>query len=288
MNELPLISLNGIEYIYENGTKALDNVNLNIYKSEIIGIMGMNGAGKTTLIRTLNGLIRPTKGTILINGENIKSKTVAQLSQKVGLIFQNPHHQLFSNSVTDEIQFSLKNLDIKKNEFQEKVNEILEEFNLKRFEERSPLNLSGGETKKLAMATIMCRDPDIIVFDEPTLGQDGSEIKFFVELIEKEKKAGKTIIIVTHNIEFAMEFIPRTILMMNGNIIADGPTSKVLTNPKLVEQASLVLPQITQFCAALAANGIACDPNLHTRNDLKRFLMKFFENKQGQLKGENN
>jgi len=184
-NSLPLIMIHDVDYVYSNGTIALKQVSLNIKKGEFIAIMGQNGAGKTTLIRTFNGLIRPTKGSIFLEGENIELKTIATISKKVGVIFQNPMHQLFSNTLEDEIKFSLKNLNLDKEEIQIKVDQILEEFNLEKYRKRSPFNLSGGESKKLATASIICRDPDILVFDEPTLGQDAKEIKFFLGLIER-------------------------------------------------------------------------------------------------------
>ncbi|MHA1254870.1 MAG: energy-coupling factor ABC transporter ATP-binding protein, partial [Promethearchaeota archaeon] len=205
---LPLIILNELDYSYPNGTVALRKVNLNIYKGELVGIMGMNGAGKTTLIRTLNGLIRPSKGTVNIESENIEPKGIGELSKIVGLIFQNPQHQIFSNTVEEEIEFSLKSLNLNKEEVRDKTVEVLKTFNLEKYQDRSPLNLSGGESKKLAIASIICRDPKILVFDEPTLGQDGKEISFFTNLLKEEREKGKTILIVTHNIEFAMEFIP--------------------------------------------------------------------------------
>ncbi|MHA2088448.1 MAG: energy-coupling factor ABC transporter ATP-binding protein [Promethearchaeota archaeon] len=128
--ELPLIMVKDIEYTYPNGTTALKEINLNIYQGELVGIMGKNGAGKTTLIRTLNGLIRPTQGDIYIDNNNISNETIASLSKKVGLIFQNASHQLFANTIEDEIKFSLKSFNLSKEENQKKTHEILHQFNL--------------------------------------------------------------------------------------------------------------------------------------------------------------
>lgn len=286
--DYPLILVNDVDYKYLNGTVALKKINLKIYKGELIGIMGKNGAGKTTLIRTFNGLIRPTNGSIYINGENIKSKTTGTLSQKVGIIFQNPEHQVFSNTVEEEIKYSLKSLNLSKQENQIKTDDILKKFNLDKYRERSPLNLSGGETKKLAVASIFCRDPDILVFDEPTLGQDAKEISFFIELIKSEMKIGKTIIIITHNIEFAMEYISRTILMADGKIIADGPTKKVITNEFLVKKSALILPQISQFNIALNDIGIPCPNNIYSKNEMTEFLAGYIKNKSKIVSGEGN
>jgi energy-coupling factor transport system ATP-binding protein len=281
--QIPLILIDNVDFTYPNGTKALRNINLEINNKELIGIMGKNGAGKTTLIRTLNGLIRPTNGVIYLYGENIASKSIASLSKKVGVIFQNPMHQLFSNSVKDEIEFSLKSFEFTKEEIQNKINEILKEFNLEKYRNRSPLNLSGGEAKKLALASIICRDPDIIVFDEPTLGQDGREIEFLINLIKNERKKGKTIIIVTHNIEFANEYIPRSILMTDGLILADGPTEKVLSNQTLIKKASLILPQTHQINLALQRSGIECPNDLFSKNRLFNFIKDFIKNKTSEI-----
>ncbi|MHA2267928.1 MAG: energy-coupling factor ABC transporter ATP-binding protein [Promethearchaeota archaeon] len=267
-----------IEYTYPNGTTALKEINLNIYQGELVGIMGKNGAGKTTLIRTLNGLIRPTQGDIYIDNNNISNETIASLSKKVGLIFQNASHQLFANTIEDEIKFSLKSFNLSKEENQKKTHEILHQFNLEKYKNRSPLNLSGGEAKKLAIASIFCRDPDILVFDEPTLGQDAKEIDFFLRLIKKEREHNKTIIIITHNVEFAFEYIPRTILMAEGKIIADGPTQEILNNKVLVEGTSLVLPQSKQLSSALQAAGFQNTDTLLSKSDATKYLIQLLKN----------
>jgi len=273
-----MIMVKNLDYRYPNGTVALKGISLKINKGELVGIMGKNGAGKTTLIRTLNGLIKPTRGEIFINNENTNLKSIAQLSRNIGLIFQNPSHQLFANSVEDEIKFSLKNLDMSKEELQNKVNKVLKEFDLEKYRERSPLNLSGGESKKLAIASIVCRDVGILVFDEPTLGQDAREIESFINLINEERKKNKTIIIITHNIEFTYDYIPRTILMSDGQIIADGPTHHILSNDLLVNKSSLVLPQAQQISLALQDSGFKNTEKITTKNELISYITQILTN----------
>jgi energy-coupling factor transport system ATP-binding protein len=273
-----MIQLKDVSYEYPDGTVALKNVNLRIKKGEFLAVMGQNGAGKTTLIRLFNGLLRPTTGKVYFDQQDISNQTIASMSTKVGIIFQNPVHQLFSNTVEDEIRFSLKSMNLTKSEIEEKTLNTLIKYNFVKYKNRSPLNLSGGEAKKLAIASIMCRDPEVLVFDEPTLGQDAKEINLFIELLNGEKKKKKTIIVVTHNIEFAFHYIPRIVLMKNGRILADGPSSKLLTNEFLVKNASLVYPQIYNFILGLRKIGINVPDEIIKDFQLIEYLSSYIKN----------
>ncbi|MFW9770733.1 MAG: energy-coupling factor ABC transporter ATP-binding protein [Candidatus Thorarchaeota archaeon] len=276
--------MKNVNYTYPSGTHALKDVSLNINKGELVAIMGQNGAGKTTLIRMLNGLLRPTKGSVYIENEDIAPKTIATMSKIVGIVFQNPLNQLFSNTIEDEINFSLKNLELTKEEIKIRKDAILENFELLKYQTRSPLNLSGGESKKLAIASIICRNPRILVFDEPTLGQDAKEIKFFIDLINQEIEKDKTILIVTHNVEFTMEYIPRTILMAHGNIIADGPTKYILSNELLLNESSLIMPQLYQLKNALNEINLNVPDDLFRELEMIEFLDKYLRNLKGGVK----
>ena len=278
-----LIRYQDVNFSYPNGTIALKEINLKINRGETIAIMGQNGAGKTTLIRMLNGLLRPTSGRVLIEGEDVISSTIGSLSKKVGIIFQNPMHQLFSNTVAEEIRFSLKSMDLSKEEIEEKIKITLREYGFEKYANQSPMNLSGGESKKLANASIMCRDPDILVFDEPTLGQDGNEIKIFLNMLEEERKKKKTIIMVTHNVEFAFEHVPRVVLMTNGRILADGPTSRLLTNEALVNRSSLLLPNVYRLKLGLKNLGLEVPENIIKRVDMIKFLSNYFETGENEV-----
>ena len=273
-----MIHLKDVNFEYPDGTIALKSINLRVKKGELLAIMGQNGAGKTTLIRLLNGLLRPTSGTVFFNQQDISNQTIASMSTKVGIIFQNPAHQLFSNTVEDEIRFSLKSMNLTKSEIEEKTFKTLARYNFMKYKNRSPINLSGGEAKKLAIASIMCRDPEVLVFDEPTLGQDAKEINLFTELLKSEKEKNKTIIVVTHNIEFAFQYLPRIILMSNGRILADGPSFKLLTNEFLVNSASLIYPQFYSFILGLRKIGINVPNEINNDIELNEFLSSYIKN----------
>ncbi len=279
------ILVNNLTYHYPDGTIALKGVNLNIYSGEIVGIMGKNGAGKSTLIKTFNGLLKPTTGVVYIENDEVNNVLMSKLTKKVGIVFQNPDLQLFANTVEDEIRFSLKNLNFTKIELENQISLTLEKFKLKKFQNRTPFTLSGGEKKRLAIASIMCRNPEIIVFDEPTIGQDAEGVKFIRNLIKEKHSEGKTIIIVTHDIEFAIDNIPRTILMADGLIIADGPTNKILSQDQILNIGYLISPQLIILSKFLIDLKIKVPEDVYIKENMVQFLGSYFKDKMGITEG---
>lgn len=241
------ILFKSVDFQYTRNVIALSNVSLHIQVGEIIGIMGRNGAGKSTLIQLMNGLLKPTKGTVIIDGISTINYNPAELTRKIGIMFQNPEHQLFSNTVEEEIDFSLKNLRISKEQKNQYKHEIIKELDLYKLLDKSPWNCSGGERKKISIASVLCRKPDVLVFDEPTLGQDKFGYQILENVLNKAILNRKTIIIVTHNTEFALKYLKRIIILDKGRILADGPTREILTNSMIREQSSFVLPQFYTF-----------------------------------------
>jgi len=271
-----MIRIENLYYVYPDGTKALRGVSLQIDEGEVVGIMGENGAGKTTLIKHLNGLLKPTLGRVTIDGVDTRQASVAQLARKVGLVFQNADHQLFSETVEKEIIFTLRNLGFKEDEIQPLVENVLTKLELTEYRDKSPFSLSGGERKRVALASIICANPKILVLDEPTVGQDAYQKKKLSQLLEQFKSENKTIIVVTHDVEFAVENFERVILMANGEIVADGDIHEVLTNRDLIEKSSLVPPQITELCWAINQHIKEFPRNLITTEELVEYLLKFF------------
>lgn len=242
-----MISVENVSFQYPGGIQVLNEVNLEIKDGEFVAIMGENGAGKTTLVKMFNGLLKPNKGKIKVDGVDANEKSVAQLSRDVGLIFQNPDHQLFAETVSEELSFSLRNFGFTEDVVKRRVETLMNTLDLERYSSSSPFVLSGGERKRVALAAILAWDPKHVIMDEPTIGQDYLQKdrlrNFIIQLISQ----GKTVVIVTHDVEFVAECKPRIVLLSHGRIIGDGNAPAILTNQSLVEKASLVMPQIANL-----------------------------------------
>jgi len=247
-----MIEIENLWYVYESGFTALKGVSIQISNGEYLAIMGKNGAGKTTLAKHLNGLLKPTRGYVLIDGMDTRDYSVAQLSRKVGYVFQNPDRFLFAESVEKELMFTLKNLGFSESEIPSLITRTLNDLNLSQFRNRSPFSLSGGERRRVALAAILCANPDYIVLDEPTVGQDFYEKERLAALLERlNKKDRRDVIVISHDVEFVADHIPRTITMSDGLIVSDGPTNKVLTNQLIIRRSNLKLPQISELFTLL-------------------------------------
>jgi len=246
-----MIKIENLRFSYFDKEEVLKGVNLEIYEGEFIAIMGENGAGKTTLIKHFNGLLKPTSGRVLVDGIDTRKASVASLAKLVGLVFQNPDHQLFCETVWDEVAFSLKNFNYKDDVIKARVKKILEILDLTRYHASSPFILSGGERKRVALASVLVWDPKYIVLDEPTIGQDYRQKERLRNFILQLVTQGKTVVIVTHDVEFVAESHPRVILLSKGRIVADGSAEEILSNEKFVNECSLELPQISKLMKEL-------------------------------------
>jgi energy-coupling factor transport system ATP-binding protein len=218
--------------------------------------MGQNGAGKTTLVKHFNGLLKPTKGKVLVDSIETTKVSVASLARNVGFVFQNPDHQLFSETVEDEIAFALKNFGFREAITKRRVTWALNLLGLTQYRKTSPFMLSGGERKRVALASVLAWNPKILILDEPTIGQDYQQKDKLRQFILQMKAQRKTVIIVTHDVEFVAECNPRVLLMREGTITVDGEARKVLTNPEVLTQASIVPPQIAQIFLQLSDFGL--------------------------------
>ncbi len=241
-----MIETKDLHYTYPSGVSALNGIDLKVNLGEFVAIMGENGAGKTTFVKHFNGLLKPTKGTVVVDGADTRSVSVAELSRKVGLIFQNPEDQFFCETVGDELAYGPKNFGFNEGDVIKRVKWALDFMEISEYASTSPFALSGGEKKRVAIASVLVWDPEIIVLDEPTIGQDYRQKVKLRDFLLNLKNKGKAVIIVTHDVEFVAECNPRVILMSNGKITADGQAKRILTDYSTLIKASILPPQITQ------------------------------------------
>jgi energy-coupling factor transport system ATP-binding protein len=246
-----VIILDDVHFAYEGIYTALQGVSLQIDDGDRVAIMGTNGAGKTTLVKQLNGLLRPHRGRVILDGIDTRRYSVAELAREIGLVMQNPDHQLFLDSVEKEILFGLKQLGFSSDEARSRCENTLSNLGLESLSHRSPFTLSGGERKRVALASVLATEPRILVLDEPTIGQDARQKENLAQMLRGFNEKGRTVIVVTHDIEFVIENFPRTIAMANGTIVADVLTNSVLSNDKVIERCSLTAPQLTLAARSL-------------------------------------
>jgi energy-coupling factor transport system ATP-binding protein len=251
-----MIEAKDVYFKYPNGVEALRGISLTIQNGEFIAIMGQNGAGKTTLVKHFNGLLKPTRGKVLVDQVETTKVSVASLARDVGFVFQNPDHQLFSETAEEEIGFGLKNFGFKEDVIEQRVTWALNLLALTQYRKTSPFVLSGGERKRVALASVLAWDPKILILDEPTIGQDYQQKEKLRQFILQMTTQRRTIIVVTHDVEFVAECNPRVLLMQGGKIVADGEARKILTNPEALAQASIVPPQIAQIFLQLSDMGL--------------------------------
>lgn len=251
----PIVQAKGLRFSYRGSVNALDDVSVEIRQGEFLAIMGENGAGKTTLVKHFNGLLRPSKGEVYIAGKNIRGMSVASIARTVGLVFQNPDDQIFSESVEAEIAFALRNFGFDESSIEEKVSWTLNLLDIAKYRRDNPFTLSGGERKRVALASILAWNPDVLILDEPTIGQEYAQKKRLKDLLLQLRDQGKTVVMVTHDVEFVAECKPRVVLMAKGKIIADGPAGSLLTNVESLKQASVSPPEIAKAFLKLAELG---------------------------------
>jgi ABC transporter. len=244
MNSIELIN---VSYRYPNGFLAVDDVSMSFKKGEAVAIIGQNGAGKTTTVKMMNNLYRPTSGTVLVNGMDTKDFTTAQISRHVGYVFQNPDDQIFQSNIEKEIKYTLKANKVPEEEANKWFELAVELTGLKDFLEYNPYNMPLSIRKFITIASVIAYNPDVIIMDEPTAGQDLIGLKRLANIISTLKGLGKTIITITHDMEFVLDNFERVIVMANKKKVADGTAKEVFWNAEVMEKAALKLPAICEL-----------------------------------------
>ncbi|MGC8621989.1 MAG: ABC transporter ATP-binding protein, partial [Caldisphaera sp.] len=231
-----LIEMKKIRFNYPDGTLALKEINLDIYKGEFLAIIGQNGSGKTTMAKIMAGILKPTEGQLIIDGKDVTRTKIKNIASRVGYIFQNPDHQLFEQTIAEEISYGPKNLGIKGDELIRRVTKSMEIVGLpESYTKENPFTLSKGWRQKVAIASILAMEPDVIIVDEPTTGQDFPQADKILNFLSALNKAGKTIIIITHDMTFVARYCNRAIVVNGGEILLDGPIEYVFNQNEQLE-----------------------------------------------------
>lgn len=241
------IEISDLQFIYPTGVQALFGISLTIDSGEQVAIIGQNGSGKTTLVKHLNGLLQPTSGYVRIGDWDTKKQSVAKLARRVGYVFQNPDEQLFSKNVGMEVAFGPRNLGYTGEQVQALVNDALAMTELSDKTETNPYDLSATGRKMVALASVIAMDTPIVIFDEPTTGQDSANIARIANVIKVLRERGKTVITITHDIDFCAENFERVIAMAQGKILLDGKANDVLGQDEILATTYVDPPQLTRL-----------------------------------------
>lgn len=249
------IRFEDVTFSYPSGYTAVENVNLSIKQGEKVAIIGQNGAGKTTAVKMMNGLLRPEKGTVYVNDEDIKDKTTATVSKGVGYVFQNPGDQLFNSTVYDEIAYTLKHDKVPEAEIKERVLAAAKLCKVEEYLNLNPYDLPFGLRKFVTIAIVVANDCETVILDEPTAGQDLFGMQWLVEIIEELHKRGKTVITITHDMDFVIDNFERVVVMAHKNVVGDATCSDVFWDFDILEDAALKQPVVSEFSKLLGLNG---------------------------------
>ena len=236
------IEFHDVVFEYSNGTVALDGINLKIKEQKKVVILGENGSGKTTLLLHLNGLNIPTTGEVVVLGKPINAENMDDIRTKVGMIFQNPEDQLFAPTVYQDVAFGPRNLGWDEVRIKERVEEVLDVLNITHLRDRSPDTLSGGEKRRVALAGVLVMDAEIIVLDEPHSGLDPAGGLEFNDLLDELHSRGRTIIVATHDVEFAACWAEELVIMHKGKVVGQGTPEEIFSNTDMVHNSNLKLP----------------------------------------------
>ena len=265
---MPILETKNLTYIYGAGTPfektALREVSLSIEKGEFIGVIGHTGSGKSTLIQTLNGLIRPTSGQVLVDGQDIwaEPKKIRAVRFQVGMVFQYPEYQLFEETVVKDIMFGPKNMGLTEGQAKERAYEAARFTGLKEeLLEKSPFELSGGEKRRAAIAGVIAMDPEVLILDEPTAGLDprGRDV-LLAQIAQYHKERGNTVLLVSHSMEDVGRVADRLLVMNSGQLLALAPAKEVFSRGEELEEVGLRVPQITKIMGELRRMGLPVDP----------------------------
>lgn len=253
----PIIQVEDVTHTYPNGTQALKGISLSIERGEIVGVIGQNGSGKTTLVKHFNGLLRPTSGKVIIDGRDVSREPTSRLARTVGYVFQNPDHQIFSNTVWEEVVFGPKNIGLPPDEVERNAEHALRQMDLLEFKQMHPMRLSRGRRQRLAIASVLAMRPPVMILDEPTGGMDREQVRRLRTVLDELHAGGHTIILVTHDLEVLAEVCTRAIVLCQGELLLDGTPREVFRHQEELRRTFIQPPQISRLSMALGFPEVA-------------------------------
>ncbi len=238
-------------FAYEEGPSVLKGISLEIKVGDFVALIGQNGSGKTTLAKHFNGLLRPSRGRVLLYGEDNREHPVAHLARTVGYVFQNPDHQIFSATTREEIAFGPRNIGLEESEVQQRTEQALEYFDLTAYADHQPAILGFGLRRKVSIAAVYAMRTDVLILDEPTAGLDWKSTHELMQRIVALHRTGHTIILITHDMRLVAEYAPRCLVLRDGNILADDDTREIFRQADLLRETHIELPQICRLARRL-------------------------------------
>jgi energy-coupling factor transport system ATP-binding protein len=241
-----VVSIGGLSHVYQDGTRAVHDVDLEIRRGEFVGILGQNGSGKTTLAKHFNALLKPTVADL-----DTRKASIAEMALAVGYIFQNPDAQIFKMKVEEELAFGPQNVGLSDEEVGRRIKEAAEDLEISHLMDKNPFFLSKGEKQRVAVAAVMAMRPDILVLDEPTTGQDFKRAKEIMDLAVRLHDEGQTVVVITHDMNLAAEYCDRVVIMEGGQVLLDAPTREAFLAEEELNASSLRPPQVTVLGKAL-------------------------------------
>jgi energy-coupling factor transporter ATP-binding protein EcfA2 len=258
------IRVERVSFSYTRERRALDEVSLLIRRGELVAFIGRNGSGKTTLVKHFNGSLRPARrdpvSRVLVydaggRAYDTRATPMHILARIVGYVFQNPDRQTFMDTVWAELSFGLRNIGLPPDEAAIRIDQMLSRVALKGTESRNPFRLSRGQRQRVALAAILVMEPDILIVDEPTTGQDRREARHILDILKDYQRSGRTVLVVTHDMALVAEYADRVIVMRDGRPVADGPPQAVFANSDLLRTSNITAPQVTELSLRL---GLGC------------------------------
>lgn len=287
---MPILEAKDLTYTYSIGSPfektAVDHINLQIGQGEFVGIIGHTGSGKSTLMQMMNGLLKPTAGTVLLDGKDIWEKGADRRSVRfqVGLVFQYPEYQLFEETVYKDIAFGPKNMGLDEKEIDRRVRETAEAVGLKEeLLEKAPYALSGGQKRRVAIAGVMAMEPRVLILDEPTAGLDPKgRTKILSQLREYHKRTGCTVMLVSHSMEDVAKYVSRLLVLSHAKVVCYDTPANVFARGDELEKMGLALPQITRVFRLLRNRGITFPDEVYTVNYGAELLRARLEGREPQ------